>query len=926
MLVLSVTPEGPTTQGHTEPAPTVVASGQEEGQAEAAKPSADAVPQRTLVGKYRNLAEHREGQVHLEVQGNAVYAALQTVRSPVQYFARQQPEVLFTIPAGFRPAVPITWEVNGQHVGADGQLDPGRRDLQVFRLRVDTEGHVRYVDDRGVDDVGYLRYHTALAWPLAGTDSQVCERSREFRSLILSALDDLIEESLSCDQIDWDHLGQLSALPFSRHVAVRARDLLGLTNLTVLKVHAGDRVTLSGSLLAFTPRLHQLSLETRNPITLPPDLLHYTPQLQSLSLTLRAHTVRDDLVVSEDLLSPVPHLVSLQWRNYFRPSRFSGSLEKLLFHTPQLTDLTVDSRNVPLPGDLLFYLPRLKQLRVDSGLDLCRTPDFLAPVTPLTHLTLRLEGIDQLRCLSRSLQQRNPDLAQLRVELEGLQGLTDELVPGLPHLTHLTLDVARVNMLPPRLLSQFPNLVSLQLHDSNYSRHRVASPLALPETFFAHTPNLTDLSLRTGRMTRLAPNLLAPVPNLQQLELTVSAEGSLPVDLLAPVPELGKFSVSVENSDAMPMGFLDDLAQLTELSIQFRNYDKYDPGSPLPEDFQIVAPKLEKFSLHSNQPSLPDNILLDTANLTHLHLNVPNLQEWPAAFLMQTPALEFLEMKYGYNKGGKEIHELRSVPPHFLVRAPNLIHLNLGAVDRVQELPAGFLANSPKLEYLDLAVNVAELPENFLAQHPQLKTVKLFASRATKVPPDFLAHVLHLQSLELDLRQVDALPADFLARTPWLGYLRLDVDQVDALPSSFLSYTPRLGHLYMRAANVESLPENFLDHSPRIKTLGLGMPHLASPPGPGDALWDTLQTTSFRVKVTEPEVHVEADGYFCSGDVKVVKQGDILEVFWREQDSMGNTVLSVFHWWNRDLFFSFYERHWCLFSIDARYTEPTVEL
>ncbi len=914
----------PPAQDRAESIPTAV-SDREEEQAGAVIPPSDTASPRIFVGEYHNLEAHREGRVRLEVQGNAVYAALQTVRSPVQYFARQQPDVLFTIPEGFRPAVPITWEVNGQYVGADGQLDPGRRDLQVFRLRADTEGRVRYVDDRGVDDVGYLRYHTALAWPLSGMDSQVCDRSREIQGLILSALDNLGEENLSCEQIDWGHLDQLFDLSFSSPIAIRAQDLLGLTNLTALNMHAGDQVVLPGSLLAFTPRLQQLSLETRGPITLPKDLLRYTPQLQSLSLGLNAHTVNDELVLPEELLSPVPHLVSLHWRDRFRYS--SGLLEGVLYYAPQLTDLTINSRHFLLSDNLLSFLPRLVQLRVEGGLDFCRTPDFLAPATPLTHLTLRLEGIYQMRCLSQSLHQHDPNLTQLRIDLAGLQGLTDEFLPHLPHLTHLTLDVAGVTTLSSGWLSQFPNLVSLQLHDSNHSWHRVASPLALLETFLVHTPKLTNLSLRLGRLTRIAPNLLEPVPNLQQLELTVGSEGALPDDLLAQVSELETFSVSVETFDAIPTGFLDDLAQLKELSIHFRHYDKYDSSDSLPEDFQIDAPRLETFSLSSDQlASLPDNFLLDTEKLTHLSLNVPNLQEWPSFFLMHTPALEFLEMKYGYGKNGKEIHGLHSVPPHFLADAPNLIHLNLGAADRVQELPAGFLANSSKLEYLDLAVNVTELPENFLAQHPQLKTVKLFVPRITKVPHDFLAHVLHLQSMELDLRKVDSLPTDFLEHTPRLGYLRLDVDQVDVLPSGFLSYTPQLGHLYVRAANVVSLPENFLARSPRIETLGLGMPRLASPPGPGEALWDMLQAASFRVKVTAPEVHVEADGFFCSGDDMVVERGDILEVVWREQDNTGNTLLSVFHWWNRDLFFSFYERHWCLFSVDIRYTEPTLDL
>ena len=54
-------------------------------------------------GPYGNLAENHNGTFHLRREGNAVYATFRTDRSPVQFLARDQPEVLLTVPEGFRP-------------------------------------------------------------------------------------------------------------------------------------------------------------------------------------------------------------------------------------------------------------------------------------------------------------------------------------------------------------------------------------------------------------------------------------------------------------------------------------------------------------------------------------------------------------------------------------------------------------------------------------------------------------------------------------------------------------------------------------------------------------------------------------------------------------------------------------------------------
>ncbi len=925
MAALSITPEVPTAQDDVEPVPTV-ASDREEGRAGAEIPSADTVPQRIFVGKLHNQAENWEGWIRLEVQGNAVYAALQTVRSPVQYFARGQPEVLFTIPAGFRPATPITWEVNGQHVGTDGQLDSGRRDLQVFRLRVDTEGHVRYVDAPGVDGVGYLRYRTVLAWPLAGTDPLVCERSGPIRRRILAALADLGEGVLSCDLVDWDqlarvrtwssqeppiiqHYSQRPAVwrwiqesvsqttasgrhhrqdrflwpplpywqdkPLSReYVQARPHDLLGLTNLTELHL----RAPLHPGLLAHTPRLLALNME--GPY-IPQDYLAHTPLLSHLHL--RGFTDDRLLDGTKDALSKVPHLASL----HLGLRHPTAEAINLLQHVPQLTRLTIDGLVEPLPSDFLSSLPNLTSLTVNGDFNPCAVPVWHLPAA-LTELGLQLvvEG-SQVACLANSWLMRTPVLTQLGIDLHGLENLDVDVLPPFPTLTRLTLDVEGLTTLPPHLLANMPDLTHLFLYQGTRTETIDSSILNLPGELLASTPNLIELSLEL-------PSRLHHVP----------------AELLVPVPNLKRWRLNGLHLTTLPSGLLDNQVHLTDVSIELCNLNR------LPNDFLVHTPRLRSLYLgtHSyrcyrglDQPgptSLPERFLSDTPKLTHLWLGFRALEVFPASFLVYVPQLQHFELEYSYGKHGKFTSALRSLPPHLLENAPHLTYLNLWPVVKLTALPTNFLAHSSRLQYLYLDANgVSTLPDSFLTQTPRLT------------------------SLELDLQQVNVLPEGFLGHTPGLRYLGLDVDQVDAIPAGFLEQAPYLGHLYMRASNVSMLPDNFLAHSSRIEILDLGMPQLESPPRPGDALWETLQSTSFRVKVTRPgfQIFQETEYECLEFDLKF-KLGDILEVVGREQDSEGNSLLIVYPWWKRDLFFSFYERHECAWMIDARYTEPTLDV
>ena len=57
------------------------------------------------MGPYRNLVENHADTFQLRREEGVVYATFQADRSPVQFLARDQPEVLLTVPTGFRPTV-----------------------------------------------------------------------------------------------------------------------------------------------------------------------------------------------------------------------------------------------------------------------------------------------------------------------------------------------------------------------------------------------------------------------------------------------------------------------------------------------------------------------------------------------------------------------------------------------------------------------------------------------------------------------------------------------------------------------------------------------------------------------------------------------------------------------------------------------------
>ena len=132
----------------------------------------------------RNLANIWQGACAVAKTGTVVTAAFQSAGSPVQWYARQEPQNLLLLPEGFRPLKEQDITVTGVHVTIQGE-DYDQSPKQMFTLRVSTSGAVRYVDGPELDHVGFLRYEigtvssgTPFIWK-TGTAATVSTRSSQ---------------------------------------------------------------------------------------------------------------------------------------------------------------------------------------------------------------------------------------------------------------------------------------------------------------------------------------------------------------------------------------------------------------------------------------------------------------------------------------------------------------------------------------------------------------------------------------------------------------------------------------------------------------------------------------------------------------------------------------------------------------------------
>ena len=453
---------------------------------------------------FANLAVHWKGSFLLERKVKTVTAKISSVRSPVQYSARQDPEPLFAVPKGFQLATDLQWEVKGWHVTAEGAPDPANPEPRKFTLRVASDGIVSYVDNLQVEGIGYLRFSVSIAWPKEGLKPQLWERSPSVQAALLAALTLHGSDPPNCSDVTWEQLASIRVLgtPLSgsnsmgKVSPMYTDDLAGLSGLE--EVHIQVDYSLREGLLAPAPNLQTLALSAGQLYSdyfahdlslpnLPADLLVYTPTLTTLKLNT---FLLNDFPL--DFLALAPELTNLDlWYRFHAvsvgPWPWSGNQpvpENLLAHTPHLNALNLRAGvDVTLPADIFVPFPQLKELGLYLGTASEFPPDLLVPV---------------------------PELSKIEIDALGTAGPDDFLV-DVTDLEILVFNMSELSGLPDGFLALSPQLSSAELNLNGLN--------SLPTEFLAHAPQLTNLELEAYGLLEFPETFLNEVPKLTKLHL-----------------------------------------------------------------------------------------------------------------------------------------------------------------------------------------------------------------------------------------------------------------------------------------------------------------------------------------------------------------------------------------------------------------------
>ena len=426
----------------------------------------------TVHDSFVNQAEHWDGVFRLVRQENTVTATVSVQRSSMQYqlFARQQPEALFTVPAGFRPAEPIIREITGaQVVDVAGRVQ--EVPVQRFDLRIMPDGAVHYVDNEKADGLGYLRYAATLAWTVGAAcgDSPLHGRTPELvaslvRHLRLSTCADVLS-------------GDLAALTYFRPlnlIALQTGDFAGLDNLQHLNLSGNQLRTLPEGLLTELPQLIALNLEGNRLSALPADIFAGA-NLNRLNLAYNQLTV-------------LPRTLPI----WLAPAR------------RQSLNLAYNQLTVLPPGAFTNAVIGALDLRYNQ---LTVLPPGAFTDTNIGTLDLRH---NQLRTLTSGLFVRSR-IRQLDLADNHLSELPPDAFAGLTGLYRLDLSHNQLTTLPTSLFAQFGQLRFLYLFD-NHLR-------LLPSEAFAGLGLLNALILHGNQLRSLPVGLFAGLGALRYLDV-----------------------------------------------------------------------------------------------------------------------------------------------------------------------------------------------------------------------------------------------------------------------------------------------------------------------------------------------------------------------------------------------------------------------
>lgn len=822
-------------------------------------------------GPYAHQTEHHQSQFALRRTGETVTGVLSTSRSPVQHFARQAPAVLFSIPPGYRPREPVIIEVKeAQHVDWAGQVLDDQPESQTFRLQVDLDGAVRYVDDTGVDEVGYLSYAVAVEWPTAelplwrpsssSDQADVCHRHSVLQTELRSLLEARDGRGRTCADITWAELASVTTLTVDfglGHATPTARDLSGLLGLQQLTLSWPVLRPLPDDLLSRLPQLPTLHLELyytdlsdtlldhlgwlqhveskpyahhqwSSQAPLPAGFLTHSPQLEELTVQVTGHPYGywSPFVLPTGFLAGNPRLRQLTVQ--VQPLAPGGGLlplalsADLLNHNPQLQVLTLQAdRLATLPNGFLAHNQALESLSIQSEFMSPLPRDFLIRNRNLEEVSIRHLPLTKPTVRLADLFAHQPRLKSVEIGGYAEPELPSNLFVHNPQLQRLVLEVHNLQTIPPDLLAANPLLQEVVLDAYGVTE--------LPSDLFVHNPWLRDVKLEFNQITDLPPDLFAQNPRLLRLALPTSSVRFMPPQLLHHSPQLRDLTLRGYWSK-LPPEFLAQNTQLQHLTI-------HSPYAKLSSDLLAQNEQLQDLKIGFSG-LVPGDFLARNPNLQRLYISVHSPYSVPAQLLVHNPDLQQLTLRLGKSVEIPEnllaysnrlqhlhIHGQGQLPADLLIHNPQLASLELKGY--FETIPAGLLNHNPLLQELLLDnPSVTELPADLLAHNPQLQNLTIGGTHLQSLPSGFLAHNPNLLKLQISIGrpinlvpQLTALPDDFLTHNPQLEILTIFNPALEVLPARFLEQNPRLQEVHIEADQLKGLPTAFLTANRRLQQL-----------------------------------------------------------------------------------------------------------
>ncbi|MCY3658821.1 MAG: hypothetical protein OXG36_07350 [Caldilineaceae bacterium] len=797
-------------------------------------------------GRYDDQAAHHEGGYSLRRTGSLVAAHLRTTRSPVQHYARQAPEVLFTLPAGYRPSQEVQLEVNGlRSVNEAGAFQAELPEARSFRVQVAPNGEVRYVDDAGVDEIGYLAYEMEVSWytddpplpqpPAAKTQaSDLCSRHIAVQAGLRESLAQ--DGTWSCHTVTWADLARVEQLELAvspGQPPLKVQDLAGLSGLSVLKLSIPYlKLDVTGQ-FSLQPTYYSIRRWPADLLTQVPNLRHLEVQWVRTQLPLTLFkSVPSSALARRDLENMVDEILSLDEEVYkslagrrrFTHNRFPHTwVAAFLSHAPLLTQLTLEGiPEVPVSETWLVHNRELRELTL-HGLMSEMPKSTLRYQEKLEHLSVQSYRLFEL---PNQWLLHNQSLQTLRLQF----GKATSYCSGYGYDPELRIS------LPVDLLSYSRHLQRLSLESDNHI-------IELPEGLLRNNSQLQTLDLKITSLDSVPKDLLQNSPELREARLHTCVQG-WPVDFLAHNPQLQILHLRSDRLEALPSNFLGNNPQLRELSIDTGSQDvpddllRYTPiletanlrnFTQLPKEFLVGTPHLQKLQV-SVRGTIPVDLLAPVSQLHSLGLIVESETMIPAKLLTHVPQLTHFGLDF---VGGK-------LPAELLAYTPRLKSLRLSGWSDLEPLPANLFVHNPQLQSLDLQVRyLAVLPDDLLAHNPQLQSLKLENYELKALPTQFLAHNPQLQSLELYGSGLDSLPPNLLVHNPHLESLSIDADRLLYLPTNFLDRNPQLQSVSVDANRLLYLPANLFAHNSQLQTLSVSGRSLAALPA--DFLAQNLQ-------------------------------------------------------------------------------------